>query len=516
MKFKLSIYKRMSAVVFAGIIAMNLLNVQRTSAQTGVGINVAGTPADASAGLDVNYSDKGVLVPRIALTITTSASPVTTPATSLLVYNTSTANDVTPGYYYWDGSKWVRLATGAGGGGGATINCGTSANSDYTIRGDGSGTWECTNVLRTSNSGVGINTSPSSFYDLRIGSNVGIGFSPSSSYALSVDGSGHFTDYVGIGTTPSSSYRLNVNGVSYFQSYVGIGTTPSSSYDLRVDGNVGIGFSPSSSYELSVDGQTYITDGLRVGTSSAPPSGGILANGDIKVNSSSSSFISGSTNITGSGNSVIAGGLSVGTTSSPPSSGLRTSGGITSGGTVTAGVYNLTSSSGSSTGTTIIRNSSGNLVPLSSTRKIKDNIKDLKIDKEKFLQIRAVSYNMKKALGGDPDIGLIAEEVEKLVPDLVIYGPKRNWIGDSGLVEKDQDGGDILSKTEVEPYSVRYDRVGVYLISIVADQDKLITQQQKDIADLKARLDRQESMISKLAQSSSVVNGSTEASTVQK
>ena len=484
--------------------AINLLNVHHSIAQTGVGINVAGTPADASAGLDVNYTDKGVLVPRIALSITSSASPVTSPATSLLVYNTATVNDVTPGYYYWDGLQWVKLATGAGGGGGGTtINCGTTFNSDYTIRGNGSGTWECTNVLRTSNSGVGINASPNSFYDLRIGSNVGIGFSPSSSYALSVDGSGHFTDYVGIGTTPSSSYRLHVNGDSYLQSYVGIGTAPSSSYELRVDGNVGIGFSPSSSYELSVDGQTYITDGLRVGTSTTPPTSGILSSGDIKINTSSNAFVVGSTNITGSGNSVISGGLSVGTTTSPPSGGIRTS------------AY-LLSSSTSGTGTTMVRTSGGDLRPLSSTIRVKENIKDLKIDKEKFLNLHAVSFNLKKDLGGDPDIGLIAEEVEKLVPDLVIYGPKRNWIGDSGLVEKDKDGGDIVSSTEIEPYSVRYDKVGVYLISIVAEQDKLITQQQKDISDLKERLDRQESLISKLAQSSSVVNGSTEANAVQK
>ena len=503
-------------MICAGIIAINFLNVTPSAAQTGVGINVAGTPADASAGLDVNYTDKGVLVPRIALSITTSASPVTSPATSLLVYNTATVNDVTPGYYYWDGLQWVKLATGAGGGGGgATINCGTTFNSDYTIRGNGSGTWECTNVLRTSNAGVGINTSPSSFYDLRIGSNVGIGFSPSSSYALSVDGSGHFTDYVGIGTTPSSSYRLNVNGDSYLQSYVGIGTAPSSSYELRVDGNVGIGFSPSSSYELSVDGQTYITDGLRVGTSSAPPTSGILSSGDIKINSSSNSFVCGSTNITGSGSSVIAGGLSVGTTTSPPSNGLRTSGAITSGGTVTSGTFNLSSSSTGS-GTAVIRTSGGNLMPQSSTIRVKENIKDLKIDKENFLKLHAVSFNLKKALGGDSDIGLIAEEVEKLVPDLVIYGPKRTWIGETGLVEKDENGADILSKTEVEPYSVRYDKVAVYLISIVAGQDKLITQQQKDIDALKERLDRQESLISKLAQSGSVVNGSTEASSVQK
>jgi hypothetical protein len=40
------------------------------------------------------------------------ASPITSPATSLLVYNTATTGDVTLGYYYWNGNQWVRFATG--------------------------------------------------------------------------------------------------------------------------------------------------------------------------------------------------------------------------------------------------------------------------------------------------------------------------------------------------------------------------------------------------------------------
>jgi len=31
-----------------------------------------------------------------------------------LVYNTASVNDVTPGFYYWDGSQWIKLTTGAG------------------------------------------------------------------------------------------------------------------------------------------------------------------------------------------------------------------------------------------------------------------------------------------------------------------------------------------------------------------------------------------------------------------
>ena len=78
-----------------------------------VGINSAGSAPDASAGLDVTFTDKGVLIPRVALTATNAAGPITAPATALLVYNTATAGtkprDVYPGFYYWDGNGWARL-----------------------------------------------------------------------------------------------------------------------------------------------------------------------------------------------------------------------------------------------------------------------------------------------------------------------------------------------------------------------------------------------------------------------
>jgi hypothetical protein len=79
-----------------------------------VGIGTA-TP-DPSARLHIEDNARGLLIPNVALTATNVAAPVTGPATSLLVYNTATAGAgataVTPGFYYWDGSQWVRLADG--------------------------------------------------------------------------------------------------------------------------------------------------------------------------------------------------------------------------------------------------------------------------------------------------------------------------------------------------------------------------------------------------------------------
>jgi hypothetical protein len=90
------------------IIAFSLVFLSG-KAQTGIGT----TTPDASAKLDVSATNKGFLPPRIALTATNAASPVTSPAVGLLVYNTSTAgtapNNVAPGYYFWNGSAWVAI-----------------------------------------------------------------------------------------------------------------------------------------------------------------------------------------------------------------------------------------------------------------------------------------------------------------------------------------------------------------------------------------------------------------------
>jgi hypothetical protein len=74
-------------------------------AQVGIGT----VSPDPSAQLEVNSENKGFLLPRITLTNTTLASPVVTPATGLLIYNTATTGDVKPGFYYWSGTAWVRL-----------------------------------------------------------------------------------------------------------------------------------------------------------------------------------------------------------------------------------------------------------------------------------------------------------------------------------------------------------------------------------------------------------------------
>jgi hypothetical protein len=50
-----------------------------------------------------------MLLPRVALTSTSSFAPLTAHVQGMTIFNTATAGDVTPGYYFNDGTKWRRL-----------------------------------------------------------------------------------------------------------------------------------------------------------------------------------------------------------------------------------------------------------------------------------------------------------------------------------------------------------------------------------------------------------------------
>ncbi len=118
-----------------------------------IGINTTGATPDPSTILDLNTGNtftspngKGLLIPNIALTGATDAVTIGSPATSLLIYNTATAgvspNNVAPGYYYWNGVKWVSLISGGSGwlltGNAGTVDgtnfIGTTDNVPFNIR----------------------------------------------------------------------------------------------------------------------------------------------------------------------------------------------------------------------------------------------------------------------------------------------------------------------------------------------------------------------------------------------
>src|SRR5258708_28645503 len=107
------------------LVAFILLAGIALFAQVGIG-----TPSPkGNAALDISSATKRLLLPRVALSATNLASPLSAHVAGMLVYNTATAGSgntaVVPGVYMNDGTQWYLLTAGAASGGGT---CGS-----YTV-----------------------------------------------------------------------------------------------------------------------------------------------------------------------------------------------------------------------------------------------------------------------------------------------------------------------------------------------------------------------------------------------
>ena len=89
----------------------------------GVSINEDGSSADNSAILDIKSTDKGLLIPGLTLNDASTASPVSNPATGLMIYNINGSEPL--GYSFWDGSAWEKIYDSKNG-----------VDTDWTINGN--------------------------------------------------------------------------------------------------------------------------------------------------------------------------------------------------------------------------------------------------------------------------------------------------------------------------------------------------------------------------------------------
>ena len=110
----------------------------------------------------------------------------------------------------------------------------------------------------------------------------------------------------------------------------------------------------------------------------------------------------------------------------------------------------------------------GHLGTVVSSKRYKDDIKSMNKASEAILALRPVTFRYKKELDPDniPQFGLIAEDVEKVNPD---------------LVARDADG---------KPYSVRYEAVNAMLLNEFIKARRQIDAQQKQIEGLTAGLQK--------------------------
>src|SRR5437667_134268 len=117
----------------------------------------------------------------------------------------------------------------------------------------------------------------------------------------------------------------------------------------------------------------------------------------------------------------------------------------------------------SSNGVAVLINSNGRLGTMTSSARFKDEIKPMDNASEALFALQPVTFRYKKGIDpqGIPQLGLVAEEVEAVNPDLVI---------------RDKEG---------KPYSVRYDQVNAMLLNEFLKEHRKVEEQQATITQLK-------------------------------
>lgn len=107
----------MKKILFSIVLILTTVFFSHLNAQVTIGSNAE---PNANAVLDlISNSNKGLLLPRVALTATNLPNPLSAHVAGMTVYNTATSPGtvdveyyVSPGLYYNDGTKWVRLPLG--------------------------------------------------------------------------------------------------------------------------------------------------------------------------------------------------------------------------------------------------------------------------------------------------------------------------------------------------------------------------------------------------------------------
>jgi hypothetical protein len=127
-----------------------------------------------------------------------------------------------------------------------------------------------------------------------------------------------------------------------------------------------------------------------------------------------------------------------------------------------AGIFGTTAASG----VPVVVTQNGQLGTVTSSARFKRDIRDMGDASDALLQLRPVTFEYRADLdpAGTPQFGLVAEEVAKVAPELVV-----------------RDAANA-------PYTVRYDAVNAMLLNEVQKEHRVIAEQQKLLEQLAARV----------------------------
>ncbi len=119
-------------------------------------------------------------------------------------------------------------------------------------------------------------------------------------------------------------------------------------------------------------------------------------------------------------------------------------------------------------GAAVFVNGNGKLGTMTSSARFKEEIKPMGTASEAILALRPVSFRYKKETDpqGIPQFGLVAEEVEKANPDLVI---------------RDAEG---------KPQTVRYEQINTMLLNEFLKERRKVEKLEATVADLASQLKR--------------------------
>jgi uncharacterized coiled-coil protein SlyX len=140
-------------------------------------------------------------------------------------------------------------------------------------------------------------------------------------------------------------------------------------------------------------------------------------------------------------------------------------------------------------GVGVIIGSNGQLGTVQSSARFKNDIKPMDKASETLLKLKPVTFHYKEELDPDkiPQFGLIAEEVEKVDPDLVVHDEE----GKVTTVRYEAVNAMLLNEFLKEHRKVEEQKATITrLESKVAKQELIATQQQKQIEALTATVQK--------------------------
>src|SRR6266545_2080539 len=143
------------------------------------------------------------------------------------------------------------------------------------------------------------------------------------------------------------------------------------------------------------------------------------------------------------------------------------------GATYIAGISGQTASGGA----TVFVAADGKLGTNTSSARFKDEIKPMGKASETILALKPVSFRYKNEIDpkGIPQFGLVAEEVEKVNPDLVVRDPNG------------------------KPYTVRYEQINAMLMNEFLKEHSAVLELKNEIAALTATVKQQAAQIEKVS-----------------